>query len=87
MFAPPLDSWRPLLGEILDPPLLMSKVYNEMHDRIVYWTKAALTPYFDTPPPKKIHRACWMGPGFPRGGADLRGGRQPIITPRKRSCG
>ena len=23
MLAPPLGSWRPLLGEILDPPLVM----------------------------------------------------------------
>ena len=68
--------------------ILMSKVYNEMHDRIVYSTKAALTPYFDTPPPRKksIVPTEWVQ-DFQGGGANLRGGRQPIITAPKRSFG
>ena len=29
MLAPPLESWRPLLGEILDPPLLWALVAKQ----------------------------------------------------------
>ena len=34
MLAPPLGSWRPLLGEILDPPLIGSRL-----QRVIQFTK------------------------------------------------
>ena len=36
MLAPPLESWRPLLGEILDPPLVAaSKGYDNVVQKLV----------------------------------------------------
>ena len=42
MLAPPRESWRPLLGEILDPPL-MSRVYARLeHEFLCFRTIATL---------------------------------------------
>ena len=51
MLAPPLGSWRPLLGEILDPPLLMetvSRAYSPFRFFI-----ATLVSFFSKGDPKK----------------------------------